>query len=110
MQHSSEAKGSSIAEAWWVNSIVRNPLLIPYTLGDRRLDKIYLDTTFAGKSDPYRVFPSKAEGLKELLAQVARYSAGTTFHLNSWTFGYEQVWIALSAALGSQVRARVYLP
>lgn len=72
-------------------------------MGDRRLDKIYLDTTFAEKSDPYRAFPSKAEGLKELLSEVGKYPEDTVFHFNSWTLGYEDVWIALAALLGSQV-------
>lgn len=92
-----------LAEPWWVNSIARNPILIPYTFGERRLDTMYLDTTFATRSDPYLDFPSKAEGLRELLTAVLKYPETTVFHMNSWTFGYEDVWIALSAALRSQV-------
>jgi hypothetical protein len=59
--------GDIRAETWWVNSLVQNPVLLPYTLGVSRLDCIYLDTTFATKSDVYREFPSKAEGICELL-------------------------------------------
>lgn len=88
---------------WWVNSLIRNPVLIPYTFGNKRLDKIYLDTTFAVKSDVYRNFPSKAEGLRELLEKVQAYPDGTVFYLRAWTFGYEEVWLALSAALNSKV-------
>lgn len=64
---------------------------------------LYLDTTFAVTKDLYRVFPSKAEGLRELLEKVAKYPKTTVFHMNAWTLGYEDVWLALSAALGSQV-------
>ncbi len=92
-----------LAEPWWVNALVRDPVLVPYTLGKLRLDKIYLDTTFAVNSDPYRSFPSKAEGLRELLDKVTRYPDNTTFHFNAWTLGYEDVWIALSSALQSPV-------
>ncbi len=88
---------------------MRNPVLIPYTLGDHRLDKVYLDTTFAVKRDPYRVFPSKGEGLRELLAEVAKYPESTIFHMNAWTLGYEDVWVALSTALGSQVCGKLSL-
>lgn len=91
------------AETWWVNGLVRHPVLIPYTLGSKRLDKIYLDTTFAIKSDVYRSFPSKAEGLRELLEKVHAYPEDTIFYLRAWTFGYEDVWLALATALDSKV-------
>lgn len=92
------------AELWWVNSIVRNPVVIPYTHGQKRLGKIYLDTTFATKEDIYRKFPSKSVGLAELLNKVSKYPKETVFHFNAWTLGYEDVWIALSSFLRSQVR------
>ena len=105
--------GDIRAEQWWVNSLVQNPVLLPYTLGTRRLDCIYLDTTFATKSQPYREFPSKAEGIRQLLEQVAQYPEDTIFYFHSWTFGYENVWIALSNFLQSRIhldqyRARLY--
>lgn len=86
-----------------MNSLVRNPVVLPYTLGNRRLNKIYLDTTFAVNRNPYRTFPSKADGLNELLTKIAAYPDDTIFHFNAWTFGYEEVWIALATALGSKV-------
>lgn len=82
---------------------MRHPILIPYTLGQKRLDKLYLDTTFAGNSNPFREFPSKAQGLAELLQKVDAYSDDTVFYFRAWTFGYEEVWMALSAALDSKV-------
>ena len=78
-------------------------MLIPYASGLRRLNKIYLDTTFASKNDPYRHFLTKAEGIQELLVKVDAYPSDTVFHFNAWTFGYEGVWSALAAALRSQV-------
>jgi hypothetical protein len=105
--------GDVRAETWWVNSLVQNPVLLPYTLGNRRLDCIYLDTTFATKSDIYCKFPSKAEGIRELLEKVSKYPDETIFYFHSWTFGYEHVWIALSSFLKGQIhlddyRARIY--
>ena len=93
-----------VAEPWWINSIVRNPVVIPYTHGQKRLDKIYLDTTFATKKDIYRKFPAKSAGLAELLEKVSKYPKDTVFHFNAWTLGYEDVWVALSHFLRSQVR------
>lgn len=91
------------AEPWWVNTIIRNPVIMPFACGLRRLDKIYLDTTFATKSRRHRAFPTKAEGLSELLLTISKYPMNTIFHFNAWTLGYEEVWIALASVLGSQV-------
>ncbi|KAJ5788620.1 hypothetical protein N7457_003610 [Penicillium paradoxum] len=100
--------GDIRAETWWVSSLVRHPILIPYTLGRKRLDKLYLDTTFASATNPFREFPSKAEGLAELLAKVQAYPDDTVFYFRAWTFGYEDVWIALSAALNTKVHVDRY--
>ncbi|KAF2100991.1 hypothetical protein NA57DRAFT_74586 [Rhizodiscina lignyota] len=100
--------GDIRSETWLVNSLVQNPILVPYTLGRKRLDCLYLDTTFATKSDMHRAFPCKAEGLRELLEKISAYPADTIFYFQCWTFGYENVWIALSAALGSQVHLDNY--
>jgi DNA cross-link repair 1C protein len=83
--------GDIRSEVWWVNTLVQNPVLLPYTLGSRRIDTIYLDTTFASKQDPYREFPSKAEGLRELIENISKYPKNTTFYIESSTFGYENV-------------------
>lgn len=87
-----------------MNTLVRNPILIPYTLGGKSLDKIYLDTTFARADNVCYSFPSKADGLAELLRKVAKYPQDTIFYFRAWTFGYEEVWVALSAALNTKVR------
>jgi len=74
--------------------------LIEYVSGLKTLDCIYLDTS--NTSDV--PFPTKAAGLKELLIKVSEYPPDTVFHFEAWTFGYEEVWMALSKALKSQVR------
>ncbi|KXT05698.1 hypothetical protein AC578_5636 [Pseudocercospora eumusae] len=105
--------GDIRAEQWWVNSICRQPLLLPYVCSGnskplRQLDNIYLDTTFASNVDRYRHFPSKAEGIRELLEKVNKYPRDTEFYLDAWTFGYEDVWKALSAFLDSQIHVDDY--
>lgn len=78
-------------------------MVVPYSCGIRRLDKIYLDTTFVTNRDFHREFPTKSEGLIELLSEVSKYPPSTVFHFHAWTLGYEEVWIALAYALNSQV-------
>ena len=77
--------------------------MVPYVARIRQIDKMYLDTTFASLDSRFRDFPAKAIGLQKLISQVIQYPEDTIFHMNSWTFGYEAVWIALSSVLRSQV-------
>lgn len=100
--------GDIRAEPWWVNSLVRNPVLLPYTCRLKILDCIYLDTTFASHDEPYRDFPTKAEGLKELLEKVSQCPPDTVFYFRAWTLGYEDVWIALSNHLRSRIHVDEY--
>lgn len=75
--------GDIRSEPWWVNSIVRNPCMVEYSSGLKRLDRIYLDTSVV---DDYPL-QTKAEGLGELLAKVAQYPDDTVFHFQAWTYG-----------------------
>ncbi|CEJ54098.1 hypothetical protein PMG11_00421 [Penicillium brasilianum] len=101
--------GDIRAEKWWVDSLIRNPFLIPYTLTSKRLDNLYLDTTYLRRSGiPPEKFSSKAEGIAEVLERVQRYPPETNFHVGAWTFGYEEVWLALASALRTKVHLDAY--
>ncbi|KAH8150797.1 uncharacterized protein LAJ45_04978 [Morchella importuna] len=100
--------GDVRAEPWWVDYLARHPLLIPYTTGIKRLDKIYLDTTFIGQKIKSQVFAPKREGIRELIETIEKYPSDTIFHLNTWTFGYEDVWVALAAAFKTQIHLSKY--
>lgn len=92
--------GDIRSEPWFVNRLSRSPFLVEYTSGIRVLDCVYLDTSNAGN---YAEFPAKREGLVELIEKVKKYPEDTTFHFAAWTYGYEEVWMALSKALKSPV-------
>lgn len=100
--------GDVRAEPWWVNSLVRNPILIPYACGQKQLDCLYLDTTFASHRDIHREFPTKAEGLAELLQKLSDCPADSVFYFRAWTLGYEDVWIAMSSFLHSRIHVDRY--
>lgn len=89
--------GDVRSEPWFVNSLARSPNVIEYTSGLKTLDKLYLDTSHTHDVD----FQTKADGLAELLRKISVYPKDTIFHVQAWTYGYEDVWIALSKALGS---------
>lgn len=91
--------GDIRSEPWFVNNLCRNPCLIEYTSALKTLDCIYLDTSFTNRVH----FPTKAEGITELLQKIAKYPPETTFHFTAWTYGYEEVWLALARSLQSKV-------
>lgn len=96
--------GDIRCEPWFVSGLRRNPILMEYTSGIKKLDCVYLDTTFTDDIH----FSTKAEGLAELLKKIRKYPPDTTFHFTAWTFGYEEVWIALSKALKSPIHVDQY--
>ncbi|CAG1961980.1 unnamed protein product [Fusarium graminearum] len=96
--------GDIRSEPWFVNAIERNPNLIEYTSGLKTLDKIYLDTSFT-EDVP---FETKAQGITELLKKISKYPNDTVFHFQAWTYGYEDVWIALSKGLKSKIHVDDY--
>lgn len=79
--------------------------MIEYSSGLKTLDKVYLDTSFTEDV----VFQTKAEGLRELIDKVFQYPKETTFHFSAWTYGYEDVWIALARALNTRVCTLYFL-
>ena len=96
--------GDIRSEPWFVGSLARSPNLVEYTSGIKTLDKIYLDTSFIDDIP----FQTKAEGIAELLRKVTQYPTDTVFHVQAWTYGYEDVWVALSKALKSAVSSLLF--
>ncbi|KAK0742393.1 beta-lactamase-like protein [Apiosordaria backusii] len=96
--------GDIRSEPWFVNAIARSPPLIEYSSGLKILDTIYLDTSFVDDMN----FPPKSHGIRELLEKVSEYPKDTIFHFQAWTYGYEDVWIALSKALQSKIHVDEY--
>ncbi|KAK0641007.1 beta-lactamase-like protein [Cercophora newfieldiana] len=96
--------GDIRSEPWFVNAIARSPALIEYSFGLKTLDTVYLDTSFTEDL----TFPPKSEGIRELLEKVSKYPKDTIFHFQAWTYGYEDVWIALSKALDTKIHVDEY--
>ncbi|KAI1324709.1 hypothetical protein F5Y16DRAFT_289745 [Xylariaceae sp. FL0255] len=96
--------GDIRCEPRFVTTITQNPNMIQYTSGLKLLDCVYLDTSVL------RDYPmqTKAQGLRELLEKIRKYPPDTVFHFQAWTYGYEEVWIALSKALNSKIHVDSY--
>ncbi|KAL1875780.1 hypothetical protein Daus18300_002971 [Diaporthe australafricana] len=101
--------GDIRAEPWHIDALLRNPCMVQYSMGQssrqlKTLDKIYLDTSFTEDVQ----FQTKADGLRELLEKVAKYPKDTLFYFSAWTYGYEDVWIALAKALNTKIHVDDY--
>ncbi|KAI1743067.1 hypothetical protein F4680DRAFT_391774 [Xylaria scruposa] len=96
--------GDIRCEPRFVTAITQNPNMIEYSSGLKTFDRIYLDTSIVYNYP----LQTKAHGLRELLGKVQKYPKETIFHLQAWTYGYEEVWIALSKALNSKVHVDSY--
>ncbi|KAH8881356.1 hypothetical protein GQ53DRAFT_513411 [Thozetella sp. PMI_491] len=99
--------GDIRSEPWFVNNIVHNPsmaVLGKYTTEKATLDMIYLDTSFT--EDVH--FQTKSQGIAELCAKVKAYPPDTIFHFQAWTYGYEDVWVALASELNSRIHVDDY--
>ncbi|ROT36425.1 artemis protein [Sodiomyces alkalinus F11] len=96
--------GDVRCEPWFVNSVARNPSLVEYSSHIKTLDKIYLDTSILDDIP----LQTKADGIAELVRKIVVYPPGTIFHVQAWTYGYEEVWIALSKALNSRIHVDDY--
>ncbi|KAK6539321.1 hypothetical protein TWF694_009554 [Orbilia ellipsospora] len=100
--------GDIRAEAWWLEKLKRNPILLPYFRGIKVLDCLYLDTTHASFEASHMRFSPKADGITDLLTQISKYPPNTTFHLNTWTLGYEEAWVALASYFNTQIHLDDY--
>lgn len=101
--------GDIRSEPCHVNAILRNPCMVEYLheQGKRSLktlDRVYLDTSFTEDVK----FQTKSDGLRELLQKVLKYPENTVFYFSAWTYGYEEVWIALAKALDTKVCSALY--
>lgn len=105
--------GDVRCEKWFVEGLGREPSLMPFVMGIRRLERVYLDTTHAAGGREVERFEGKGKGLRELLGKVEeverREGRGRTrYFFHAWTWGYEEVLVALAGLLGSRVHVDEY--
>ncbi|RPA76265.1 hypothetical protein BJ508DRAFT_365159 [Ascobolus immersus RN42] len=108
-QHSILYTGDIRAEHWWIETMKRHPVLLPYRTGLKKLDKIYLDTTFVARKTLHEYFPPKSDGIAELLRKIEQYPEDVVFHFHAWTWGYEDVWQAIATYFKTPIHVSSYL-
>ncbi|GEQ71967.1 hypothetical protein JCM33374_g5653 [Metschnikowia sp. JCM 33374] len=97
--------GDLRAEHWWCEGLRASPALFPYIIGDRPLDCIYFDSTFAYRDEPYIEIPPNSQGIHEAVSMLRDYPRADPeidFEFSDTTLGFEQAWsFALSYFGGS---------
>lgn len=97
--------GDMRAEDTFLARILANPLLTPYTSGLKILDCLYLDTSASYGGSEY---PSKADGCLQLIRAMAAYPPLTSFYINAWCLGYEDIWLAVARCFNVKVHVDDY--
>ncbi|KAK9450967.1 beta-lactamase-like protein [Limtongia smithiae] len=100
--------GDVHAEDWWTRELQRNPILFPYTHGFARIDTIYLDTSCCSSPAMCIEAASNERGTGYMIKRILDYPPDTIFHFNSWTLGYEELFIAICRAFNTQIHTDAY--
>lgn len=90
--------GDIRAEPDWVDSLAKNDILFDYMTSSKRLNNIYLDTTYGYRGEPFIEMKSNSFGLQSLLELIKLYPQDEdeiSFHFADLTIGYEEVWIQM---------------
>ncbi|KAI5952951.1 hypothetical protein CANMA_005052 [Candida margitis] len=89
------ATGDIRAEEWWVSSLIKNRYLFPYITGLKKLDQIYLDTTFSCRGEPYISIMPNSEGIMALIEFLKLYPIDKyiEFSFIDAVSGSEEVWL-----------------
>ncbi|KAF9428274.1 hypothetical protein BGZ94_002905 [Podila epigama] len=96
--------GDTRNEAIDLATLKTMPLFSP---GAPKIDCLYLDTTCCHPA--LREFPQREHAISDLVTFITHRPRLAHYYFDAWTFGYEQVWVALSRAFGTKVHVSSYL-
>ncbi|KAF9964019.1 hypothetical protein BGZ70_007025 [Mortierella alpina] len=78
-----------------------------FTSATQRIDRLYLDTTCCHPA--FKNFPSRDLAISDLITFINRRPRMAHYYIDAWTFGYEDIWIALSRAFHTKIHVASYL-
>lgn len=100
--------GDVRAEDWWLQeTLKRNPILLPYISGVKKLDNIYLDSTFAYRGEPFIEIPSNSLGISmmaQLLKEFPKDDEDIQFYFMDHTSGFEEGWASIINSFNASVQ------
>ncbi|KAF9291169.1 hypothetical protein BGZ68_004874 [Mortierella alpina] len=78
-----------------------------FTSTTQQIDRLYLDTTCCHPA--FKEFPSRDLAISDLITFINRRPRMAHYYIDAWTFGYEDIWIALSRAFHTKIHVSSYL-
>ncbi|KAF9317527.1 hypothetical protein BG003_000672 [Podila horticola] len=96
--------GDARNEAIDLEALRTMPMFSP---GAPRIDRLYLDTTCCHPA--FHSFPPRDQALSDLVSFITHRPRLAHYYFDAWTFGYEDVWIALARAFHTKVHVSPYL-
>ncbi|TID30515.1 hypothetical protein CANINC_000868 [Pichia inconspicua] len=81
-----------------IQSFRTYPSLMPFIYGDKRLDMLYLDTTFAYRNININIIENM-NGIYQLIELIKKYPKGTRFRFWDTVYGFEEVWLKVHASI-----------
>ncbi|CUM67031.1 uncharacterized protein PRCAT00004719001 [Priceomyces carsonii] len=87
--------GDVRAEKWWVNTLPKNVYLFPYTTGQKKLDNIYLDTSFGVRGEPFINIITNEDAITTAIDLIKLYpldDPDIQFYFADSTSGFEECW------------------
>ncbi|EMG49404.1 hypothetical protein G210_5817 [Candida maltosa Xu316] len=110
-QKSVLATGDIRAEQWWVSSLVKNTYLFPYITGLKKLEQIYLDTTFSYRGEPYISIMPNSEGIHATIELLKLYPIDDEiqFSFLDSVSGAEEAWFQIVNYFDGELLASDYI-
>ncbi|KAG0330276.1 hypothetical protein BG000_011762 [Podila horticola] len=96
--------GDARNEAIDLEALRTMPMFSP---GAPRIDRLYMDTTCCHPA--FHSFPPRDQALSDLVSFITHRPRLAHYYFDAWTFGYEDVWIALARAFHTKVHISPYL-
>ena len=99
--------GDLRAEQWWRESVHQSPALFPYLKGDKSLDCIYFDSTFAYRGEPFIEIPPNNHGIHAAVSMLREYPRSDPeieFEFSDTTLGFEQAWAFILSYFGGSLK------
>ncbi|KAI5960074.1 uncharacterized protein KGF55_004797 [Candida pseudojiufengensis] len=99
--------GDIRAEEWWTSSLIKNRILFPYITGSKKLDIIYLDTTFSYRGEPYIKIMPNSDGVVALIELLKLYPTDPDieFSFVDAVSGSEEIWLQVADHFNGTISA-----
>ncbi|KAK6204272.1 Pso2 DNA cross-link repair protein [Scheffersomyces amazonensis] len=79
----------------WLEGLNSNPLISSYIFGTKKLDNVYLDTTFAYRGEPFIEINSNNDGIQIAIDMIKEYPKNDPqlcFNFLDHVLGFEEAW------------------